>query len=39
MSRLPRICPTGIAQQIIQRDNNRQICFGSDKIFLLMWVG
>ncbi|PKG95380.1 hypothetical protein [Paraglaciecola sp. MB-3u-78] len=33
MSRLPRICPIGIAQHIIQRGNNRQICFGSEQDF------
>jgi putative transposase len=33
MSRLPRICPIGIAQQIIQRGNNRQIFFGSEQDF------
>lgn len=27
MPRLPRICPAGIAQHIIQRGNNRQNCF------------
>ena len=31
MSRLPRLCPIGIAQHIIQRGNNRQICFGSEQ--------
>jgi putative transposase len=30
---LPRICPIGIAQHIIQRGNNRQICFGSEQDF------
>ena len=33
MSRLPRICPVGIAQHIIQRGNNRQICFGREQDF------
>jgi REP element-mobilizing transposase RayT len=33
MSRLPRICLTGIAQHIIQRGNNRQIFFGSEQDF------
>ena len=33
MSRLPRICPVGIAQHIIQRGNNRKICFGSEQDF------
>lgn len=27
MARLPRICPPGIPQHIIQRGNNRQVCF------------
>jgi putative transposase len=39
MSRLPCFCPISIAQHIIQRGNNRQICFGSEQDFLLMWVG
>jgi REP element-mobilizing transposase RayT len=30
---LPHICPIGIAQHIIQRGNNRQICFGSEQDF------
>jgi REP element-mobilizing transposase RayT len=33
MRRLPRICPIGIAQHIIQRGNIRQICFGSEQDF------
>jgi putative transposase len=33
MSRLPRFCPIGIAQHIIQRGNNRQICFGCEQDF------
>lgn len=33
MARLPRICLSGIPQHIIQRGNNRQICFGSDEDF------
>ena len=31
MSRLPRVCPVGISQHIIQRGNNRQICFGTQE--------
>jgi putative transposase len=31
MSRLPRVCSVGITQHIIQRGNNRQICFGGQK--------
>jgi REP element-mobilizing transposase RayT len=30
---LPRICPIGIAQHIIQRGNNRQICFDCEQDF------
>ncbi len=30
MARLPRIGPAGIPQHVIQRGNNRQICFASD---------
>jgi putative transposase len=33
MARLPRICSAGIPQHIIQRGNNRQICFGGDEDF------
>ncbi len=33
MARLPRICLPGIPQHIIQRGNNRQICFASDEDF------
>ena len=33
MARLPRLCLAGIPQHIIQRGNNRQICFGSDEDF------
>lgn len=31
MPRLPRICPPGIPQHVIQRGVNRQACFGSDQ--------
>jgi putative transposase len=31
MARLPRIGPLGIPQHIIQRGNNRQVCFASDQ--------
>lgn len=27
MARLPRVCPSGIPQHLIQRGNNRQVCF------------
>ncbi|AGH44588.1 hypothetical protein [Paraglaciecola psychrophila] len=33
MSPLPCTCPIGIAQHIIQRGNNRQICLGSEQNF------
>ena len=31
MARLPRFCPKGIPQHIIQRGNNRQVCFGASE--------
>ena len=31
MARLKRIAPLGIPQHIIQRGNNRQVCFASDQ--------
>jgi len=31
MPRLPRISPAGVAVHIIQRGNNRQVCFVSDE--------
>ncbi len=34
MTRLPRICPIGIPQHVIQRGNNRQICFGGELDFI-----
>ena len=33
MARLPRICSAEMLQHIIQRGNNRQICFGGDEDF------
>ena len=33
MARLQRICPPGIPQHIIQRGNNRQVCFANDEDF------
>ena len=33
MPRLPRLCVVGVAQHVIQRGNNRQICFGSENDF------
>ena len=31
MPRRPRVNPSGVAQHIIQRGNNRQICFSCDE--------
>jgi putative transposase len=31
MARLPRVCLPGIPLHVIQRGNNRQVCFGSDE--------
>ena len=31
MARLQRLCPPGIPQHIIQRENNRQVCFAADE--------
>ncbi len=41
MARLPRLCLPGIPQHIIQRGNNRQVCFGSDddKAAYAAWLG
>lgn len=33
MARLPRLCLPGMPQHIIQRGNNRQVCFGSEEDF------
>ena len=33
MARLARVCPVGIPQHIIQRGNNRQVCFASEQDF------
>lgn len=33
MARKPRVCPVGVAQHIVQRGNNRQICFGREADF------
>jgi putative transposase len=30
MPRRPRLCPAGVPQHIVQRGNNRHICFASD---------
>lgn len=34
MARLPRIAPIGIPQHVIQRGNNRQVCFCCDEDFI-----
>jgi len=41
MARLPRICLPGIPQHIIQRGNNRQVCFASEEDFAAYahWLG
>lgn len=31
MARLNRLCPVGIPPHIIQRGNNRQVCFNGDE--------
>lgn len=31
MARLTRLCPIGIPQHIVQRGNNRQVCFNGDE--------
>ena len=33
MARLNRICPVGVPQHIIQRGNNRQVCFAGEQDF------
>ena len=33
MARLTRVCPVGVPQHIIQRGNNRQVCFASEQNF------
>ena len=33
MARLPRFCPAGLPQHVIQRGNNRQICFVCEQDF------
>lgn len=33
MARLPRLCPVNIPQHIIQRGNNRQVCFNGNEDF------
>lgn len=31
MARLPRVCPVGIPQHVIQRGNNHQVCFCNEQ--------
>ena len=31
MPRRLRLCPAGVPQHVVQRGNNRQVCFASDK--------
>jgi len=31
MARRPRAAPVGVPQHVIQRRNNRQVCFASDE--------
>ena len=33
MARLTRVCPVGVPQHIIQRGNNRQVCFAGEQDF------
>lgn len=33
MARLPRFCPPGLAQHVVQRGNNRNICFAAEADF------
>jgi putative transposase len=33
MARLTRLCPIEIPQHVIQRGNNRQVCFAGDQDF------
>ena len=34
MARLPRVAPIGIPQHVIQRGNNRRVCFYRDEDFI-----
>lgn len=40
MARRPRYCPAGIAQHVVQRGNNRQVCFvdDEDRAALMHWL-
>ena len=33
MARLPRVCPIGVPQHVIQRGNNQQVCFVNEHDF------
>jgi len=41
MSRLPRLNPSGVAQHIIHRGNNRQACFSAEEDYSAYgsWLG
>jgi putative transposase len=41
MARLPRFCPAGLPQHIVQRGNNRNTCFASEADFAAYanWLG
>lgn len=34
MARKPRVCPAGFAQHVVQRGNNRSVCFASEADFI-----
>lgn len=34
MARRPRVCPAGYAQHVVQRGNNRGVCFASDDDYI-----
>ncbi len=40
MARLPRVAPVGMPQHVIQRGNNRQVCFAAEEDFVayLGWL-
>jgi len=40
MPRLKRVAPVGVPQHVIQRGNNRQVCFGSeqDMVAYIGWL-
>ena len=39
MARLKRLCPSGISQHVIQRGNNRQMCFNGNEDMAAMHIG